>query len=192
MEAKQLFQPNETEAIDRSAANLRNAARILYWIFSIVFWIVLAGLSLVLLLIIASTVNDFESSKLVQIAASSSKYVLEAAIILFMIWIARLIFRDIKAGGSPFSRTEARRIKAAALLQLLHAAFVSLTSPAILNAVGFQDVAVGAAIGATSVTSAMRFIPINMGDIVLAIVLFCAALIVEYGSLLQQLSDDTV
>lgn len=192
MQERPHFLLSETAAIERSATNLRNVARWLYWVFSVLFWVALMGSGFVLFLIIASSVSDSASMGLIQLAVSSVKYALEALIVLFMIWIAKSIFRDMKAGKSPFTRDEARKIKIAALLQVLHAVFVSLASPAVLSAVGFQDIAVGASIGATSVTSAMRFIPINMGDIVLAIVLFCAALIVEYGSLLQQLSDDTV
>ena len=83
-------------------------------------------------------------------------------------------------------------MKIAACFQVLHAVVTALLSPAFYIAIGLGDAALGATVGMSPTEANMRFIPINMGDIVLAIVLFCAALIVEYGSLLQQLSDDTV
>ncbi|HJF66388.1 MAG TPA: hypothetical protein K8U77_09795, partial [Slackia equolifaciens] len=72
-----------------------------------------------------------------------------------------------------------------------HALLTTIVSPGILSVAGTGEATVGVAIGAVA-GEADKLIPINAGDIVLAVVLFCVALIVEYGSLLQQLSDDTL
>jgi hypothetical protein len=124
--------------------------------------------------------------------ASLGKIAVETCVSLFMIWTIWKIFSDISKGLSPFSTIQAKRLRIAAMLWILHAIFIAFFSPAFMTITGLGDVIFGATIGVSPVEASTRYIPINVGDIVLAIVLFCAALIVEYGSLLQKLSDDTL
>lgn len=183
---------SDIEQIELSAGRLRVIAKNLHWVFTGLFAMVIVATILVFALTIADALRNRSSEALTQIVSANMKLILEAAIALIVTWILRTIFAEISKGKPPFSFVQARRLKIAGGLFLAHAVFVAVFSPAILSIAGFDDLVVGAAVGATSASSAMHFIPINMGDIVLAIVLFCAVLIVEYGSLLQQLSDDTV
>ncbi len=120
------------------------------------------------------------------------KMALEFVLMLFVVAALKSSFRDVSKGQSPFTKAQSQRLKIIGVLLLVHAALVTMSSPAILDVAGMGESRLGLAVGPTVANTDPRLIPINVGDIVLAIVLFCAALIVEYGSLLQKLSDDTL
>lgn len=180
---------NEIEAIDTSAAKVTKVSQLLYGFFVVLLVGILVATGAILAFTLCSgAVQD----NVISIASSCLKMVLESSVLFFMVWVLLSIFKDISKGSSPFTRRQARRLRIAALLQIAHAAFSAVMSPVVLEIMGFEAVALGAMVGSSSTEGMARFIPINVGDIVLAVVLFCAALIVEYGSLLQQLSDDTL
>lgn len=183
---------NEIEEIEASAKRIRNVAKVIQHIFSVLFWCALLIMMLLfLMLIVKMAVPDCENVYLLG-TLPLAKYVLEVVVVLLAIWVLKEIFQGIARSSSPFSLRQALLLRAAALLQVVHAAYVTMTSPAVLAIFGVNDAILGASVSNASSEIAARFIPINVGDIVLAIVLFCAALIVEYGSLLQKLSDDTL
>lgn len=187
-----MIQVGEIEEIEASANKLRKVARLLSLIFLILFWCAVLITCVVLIAAIGSSAQLRTSDSMITVLPSCLKLVIESAVVLFMIWVARSVFRDISSGVSPFTQRQANRLKIAAVLQLLHAVFVAAVSPAFLQIMGIGESLLGASIGDLSLASPTRIIPISASDIILAIVLFCAALFVEYGSLLQQLSDDTV
>lgn len=141
---------------------------------------------------LANGVVDYESGHLVQDCVYFARACLETIVTILIILVLRDMLRDIASGESPFALYQARRLRFIAILQIAHAIVTAIGSPAFLKVIGLGDATLGATIGSASIDGAAHFIPINAGDIVLAIVLFCAALIVEYGSLLQKLSDDTL
>lgn len=182
---------NELDAIETAAERVRKVSRVLSGVFTVVFYGAVALFVAILILSIYTvTVSQAESA--VAVLSAGVRIVFESFVVIFTIWVMRAVFLDIAKGQSPFTEAQAGRLRIAAVLQGAHAVFVTLTSPAIINALGLSEAVFGISIGASSAATSMRFIPINVGDIVLAIVLFCAALIVEYGSLLQKLSDDTL
>lgn len=181
---------NEIDAIEFSARRIQKVSRIFARIIAVLFWAA-AAIMVFILLLLALGLGD-EGSSLVQTASACIKYALEAVVTLLLLWVFKSFFRDMGMGLSPFTFAQSRKLKWAAALQIAHAILVTVTSPAILNVMGLDDAVLGVSVGAASVETAIRFVPVNVGDIVLAIVLFCAALIVEYGSLLQKLSDDTL
>lgn len=182
----------EVEVIAASARKVQKAARVLNRAFSVIFWLTLCFTFLMLIAMIAQGIVDFSSSTCVPLFSSCIRFSLEMLVALVMIWILKAMFRDIACGVSPFSQLQAKRLRLTGVLQIAHAVFIAVSSPAVIQVLGFENAAFGVTIGSASAEGAMRFIPVNAGDIVLAVVLFCAALIVEYGSLLQQLSDDTL
>lgn len=158
----------------------------------VAFWLILVASIAIFFLMLTNGVVDFSSKMAAPSLFASIKFLLEMLTIGVITWVLKAMFCDMAKGISPFNTIQSRRLKIASILMLLHAACVASTSPAFLSILGLDELLLGASIGPASAEGAMRFIPINAGDIVLAIVLFCAALIVEYGSLLQKLSDDAL
>ena len=183
---------NEIDAIEASSKRIQIIAGYLLHIFTVLFWMTAIALGIVSFYMLFQGVHDYSSGALIPAVSAVCKYALEMTIALIVIWIMKSMFGEMSHGAAPFSSAQAHRLRAAAVLLLLHALVEAVNSPAFLMVIGLGDAALGATIGSASAEGAARFIPINAGDIVLAIVLFCAALIVEYGSLLQKLSDDTL
>ena len=183
---------NEIDEIERASLKVQFAAKVLNKLFLTAFLIALVLSLVFLMLTIEKGIEDFSSNRIPSYAIAIGKIGFELFLMLFMLWVPASIFRDISRGESPFTSAQANRLKIAAILLVFHSLFSLLMSPAILNVAGLDGAVVGLAVGSASSEVSDRIVPINVGDIVLAIVLFCAALIVEYGSLLQKLSDDTL
>ena len=183
---------SEIAAIEAAAKRLSSRAELLRKLFSVLLVATCALYLMAFLAMLLTGVKDYSTNNSISVCIALAKIALETATAVFLVWVLRAIFRDISEGASPFSLRQANRLRIAAVLWLIHAVLTAVISPAFLTALGLGDAAVGATVGMTPSEANMRFIPINAGDIVLAIVLFCAALIVEYGSLLQKLSDDTL
>ena len=183
---------DEIEAIEVSAKRVQTMSKYLARLFLVAFWLILVASIAIFFLMLTNGIVDFSSKMAAPSLFASIKFLLEMLTIGVITWVLKAMFCDMAKGISPFNTIQSRRLKIASILMLLHAACVASTSPAFLSILGLDELLLGASIGPASAEGAMRFIPINAGDIVLAIVLFCAALIVEYGSLLQKLSDDTL
>lgn len=183
---------NEIELLEESLERIRVRSRCLSFFFSCLLAVAIIFYCAAFVLTTCfGSIGGIRQESAMD-ALQLGMLVLEASIAVFMIWVLRSIFCDISKEASPFTRKQARRLRIAAVLWVAHAIVVALSSPAFLAAVSLDDVVFGATVGYGTTTELGSFIPINVGDIVLAVVLFCAALIVEYGSLLQQLSDDTL
>ena len=182
---------DEIGEIERASQRIRSVASVLSKVFLAMF---LIGCALALVLVVLAFGKGIEIFAIMNLgsALDFGKLLLELGLTLFMLWIPTSIFRDISLGVSPFTKSQAKRLKLAAILFLLHTLLLALASPAILNIAGLEGATIGFSMASNPSEMMSRVIPINVGDIVLAIVLFCAALIVEYGSLLQKLSDDTL
>lgn len=182
----------ELDDLETSSKKARRVATYLNATFLGLFWVALFVFACIAILIIAHGVTSGVSGVATSTGLALPRVCLEASLILLIVWVIRSCFSDISKGSSPFTPKQVFRLRILALLFLAHAALTTLSSPALLSILGLSHVTLGVMVGTMSPGGQSNFIPINMGDIVLAIVLFCAALIVEYGSLLQQLSDDTV
>ena len=183
---------DEIGAIENALGKAQTVSRVLYRVFTIVFWLGLVSCVAIIVTIVANGAINYFDVNAVSFLVSLSKAALEALLVLLIIQIMRSGFRDIALGKSPFTQSQASRLRIVALLLIIHALLTTFSSPAILGIAGLNGAVIGLATCSAPVEAAARIIPINVGDIVLAIVLFCAALIVEYGSLLQKLSDDTL
>lgn len=183
---------NEINAIGKSLKRVQKFSRIASRFFRMLFWLAASAYLAVFVFMSVNGIVDYGPVRVVPLIASLVKIGFELFASLFMIWVLKSIFCDIASGASPFTSRQAKRLRVAGVLSLIHAFVCAISSPAFLVTMGLEGAALGATIGSASAEGAMRFIPVNAGDIVLAVVLFCAALIVEYGSLLQQLSDDTL
>lgn len=182
----------EIDAIEHASDKIKRVASVLFYAFTIVFWVALVAQCAVAILMVINGATNYPSESASAALMGLLSFGVSAVVTLFMIWVLAKIFQDMSKGLSPFSLKQARRLRFASALQIIHAIYSTVASPAFLQVFGLDEMAIGATLGIASVEAGSRFIPINAGDIVLAIVLFCAALIVEYGSLLQKLSDDTL
>lgn len=182
---------SDIDLIEDSAKKAQLVSGVLFRVFTVLFWLSIIAFSAISILMVISGIEDYSSGRQKVGPASFAKMLLEALLICGIILIIKRSFGDIAQGNSPFSRLQAKRLRIVAVLLLAHALLTTIVSPGILSVAGTGEATVGVAIGAVA-GEADKLIPINAGDIVLAVVLFCAALIVEYGSLLQQLSDDTL
>ncbi|MFD0702112.1 hypothetical protein DMP06_08565 [Slackia equolifaciens] len=183
---------NEIDAIEASSVKVQRVSRVLHSGFAAIYYFSTICFIFLIVAMAAWGISDLESGILVPFCMSLAKVIFEAVVALFLIGVAKSVFGSIGMGLSPFSTVIAKRLRIAALLMVIHAVFSLIISPAFMSIAGLGEAAIGVAIGSAPSEATARFIPINVGDIVLAVVLFCAALIVEYGSLLQQLSDDTL
>jgi len=95
-----------------------------------------------------------------------------------IIIITSRIFKDISRESSPFLKQNVKRMKKIAILLLLN----SIISPSIQQAISKS----------MNLTSQMEPFNYNSEMFILAIVIFCFAMIFEYGTDLQQLSDETL
>ncbi|MEG0503588.1 MAG: hypothetical protein RR547_02995 [Raoultibacter sp.] len=108
------------------------------------------------------------------------------AILLRSAW---QVFRDVPKGGSPFSRTQVRRIRRIAYVLLAYAVAEMIFSAGTALLVSGGDTVIG-----YSVTSGqdVPIISINVGMFAFSIIFYCLSLVFEYGTLLQRLSDETL
>lgn len=110
------------------------------------------------------------------------------SILVMVFWVASNIFKDISRGRSPFTLKNAKRITYLGWAMILIAVVELIVSPgffAAVHAPGF-DVAAILTDDAESL-----LIPVDVKPIVLAFICFGLSCIFEYGSLLQQVSDET-
>ena len=183
---------DEISAIESTLAKAQTVSRMLHRVFSAVFWFGTVSYVIILISMVINGVSNYYDTGIASFFVAFLKVALEFLLVLFAIRIMTNSFQDLAMGKSPFTRSQSTRLRIMAVVLLVHALLTTVLSPAILGIAGLDGAVVGLATGSAPVEAAARIIPINVGDIVLAVVLFCAALIVEYGSLLQQLSDDTL
>lgn len=105
-----------------------------------------------------------------------------------VLWGASGIFKDISRGRSPFTSKNIKRITYLGWSMILVLVAELIVSPGFFSAMhvpGF-DVAV-----VLTDDSERLLIPVDIKPIVIAFICFGLSCIFEYGSLLQQVSDDT-
>lgn len=182
----------EIDEIEKASAKIQSVSTVLSKVFLFLFLVACLLSLLMIALMIGYGIEEYASGRQLPFLTSAVKMSLELAMTLFVLWVPKTMFHDMSQGISPFTIVQARRLKIASVLFTLHAIFSLIVSPVVLSAANLKGASIGFAVGIAPAEVSSSLIPINVGDIVLAIVLFCAALIVEYGSLLQKLSDDTL
>lgn len=101
--------------------------------------------------------------------------------------IASSVFLDTSKGKSPFNMKQVKRIRIAALVLLLKALLQTVLSESFISLMTLDRFQFG------YVTPIIEkgVIPIDGGGLVWAIIFLCLSFVFEYGTKLQQQSDDT-
>ena len=110
-------------------------------------------------------------------------------LIAFILRVAFLVFDDVSKGESPFTKRQVKRIRWVAYALLIYAVIDMLfpTGEAFLMQEGNFHFAYSVTNGPNNPS-----ISINVGALATAIIFYCLSLVFEYGTLLQQLSDETL
>lgn len=111
-------------------------------------------------------------------------------LIAVLLRIATLVFDDVSKGESPFSKRQVKRIRWASFIFLAYAVVEMFFPQGHSSLVQDSDLYVGYWISSNSTGSAPM--SINLGMLGAAIIFYCLSLVFEYGTLLQQLSDETL
>lgn len=178
---------NETEMalsrLKRTSRIIRTVLKISF-IFFCVLWLI-ALVLLVALLVNPQIAPGADAANVVVVVFVG----VMGAIIAFVLWIAYRVFDDVSKGESPFSRVQVKRIRWVAYVLLLYAVIDMLfpTGEAFLMQEGSFHFAYTVANGPNNPS-----ISINIGTLATAIIFYCLSLVFEYGTLLQQLSDETL
>jgi len=122
-------------------------------------------------------ITPFEISRQIGIIPEMFASVASQCFFTAIIIITSKIFKDISRESYPFLKQNIKRMKKIAILLLLN----SIVSPSIQQAIGKS----------LNLSSQMEPFNYNLELFILAIVIFCFAMIFEYGTDLQQLSDKT-
>lgn len=113
--------------------------------------------------------------------------IVHCGLVVALLVLGIRVFSSISGGSSPFLASHARTIRQAAYLFLVYALFDLLWSPDIAAWFMIGDASLGYwADGGPVVLHA------NVGLLISAALFSCLSLLFQYGSLLQQLSDDVV
>lgn len=115
--------------------------------------------------------------------------VLFGLLIAGLLRIAVLIFDDVAKGESPFSMRQVKRIRLAALLFLVYVVLEMVFPSGQSSLVQQGDFQVNYWVADRSENASIQ---INFGMLGAAIIFYCLSLVFEYGTLLQQLSDETL
>lgn len=176
--------------IESSLKRVEKISKFVYYLFTVFFWLYLillvagAGLGLASLLFLHGDSAGFSSSWLDLLT-----FAVTGVPNLLIVKTIANIFRDIGKGNSPFSKQQVRRIRWIAIFILIGALIDFLLSTPIVTALTNEIMSFGYV---SHVAMQNNFVSINLSAVFMALVLFCLSLAFEYGTLLQQLSDETL
>lgn len=115
--------------------------------------------------------------------------ILFGLLIAGLLRIAFLVFNDVAKGESPFSMRQVKRIRLAAFLFLAYVILEMLFPSGQSSLVQQGNFMVNYWVADKSDHVSIQ---INFGMLGAAIIFYCLSLVFEYGTLLQQLSDETL
>lgn len=176
---------NETEV---SLARLRKVAKVISVAFKIVFVVYcFVWLAIIVLFGVLAFFPEL-------LGISSSGVLPFVMCIVFglligtLIRIATLVFVDVAKGESPFTKRQVKRIRWVAIIFLAYAVIEMVFPSGQASLVQEGSLHVGYSVASETSDS----IYINPGMLGAAIIFYCLSLVFEYGTLLQQLSDETL
>lgn len=181
---------DEASDTERALNRLKKTGRFLSTGFRIIFvvyciiWIALAGLFF-LVAFFPDVVPGSGSGGLQPFILC----VLFGLLIAGLLRIAVLIFDDVSKGESPFSIRQVKRIRLAAILFLAYVVLEMIFPSGQSSLVQQGDFQVNYWVADRSEHTSIQ---INFGMLGAAIIFYCLSLVFEYGTLLQQLSDETL
>lgn len=177
---------SETVEAEKSLLQIRNASKVIYCVLNSIF--ILCCLFLLLILVLFG-VSEIVPDLLFDVQVDFLNMVTLVCTGIFVTILFKLItnvFRDVAKGSTPFTLMQVRRIRIAALIIALDALVGTVFSPGFIYAMQVGGINIGyTVIGQPSV-------PIDLGEILTAICLFCLSFVFKYGVLLQRLSDETL
>ena len=104
------------------------------------------------------------------------------------LWIGASVFASLKKGDDPFSKRQVRILRIAVLLLIVDF-IISAVGAAGIPWIAQHGEAV---IGMSPSYGERMIIPLNVGELVIAGILFGLSVVFDYARLLQQLSDETL
>ena len=170
-----------------SINRIKKVCKWLYRLFIVIFFLYLGN---TLLFLILGAIG-LSSSATSGIAADTDLFglisiTIMAIPLLFIAIIVANILKDISKGKTPFSKKQVSRIRIISLLLLIGAILITLLSPGFINILVGDTLVLGQVVSLPIDGS----IPVNISQMLLALVVYCLSLVFEYGILLQQQSDD--
>lgn len=140
------------------------------------------------MLVISCASRSLSSLDYLNLGLSVAVSVLSIAATVCVMTVLLRSFDDIAALRSPFSRRQAKRFRLAGVLMVVK--FVLLLVASVLPTVALQVGEVS--FGFPAVSDAPGSPVLDFSSLLWAVVLFGLSYIFQYGTLLQELSDDTV
>lgn len=178
-----------TNAIKKALELLRVRSKYLRIVVLALLAIYVVGSCAVLgMLVISCASRSFSSLDYLNLGLSMAVSVLSIAATVCVMTVLLRSFDDIAALRSPFSRRQAKRFRLAGVLMVVK--FVLLLVASVLPTVALQVGEVS--FGFPAVSDAPGSPVLDFSSLLWAVVLFGLSYIFQYGTLLQELSDDTV
>lgn len=169
-------------------ARLKRLAKLLYYLFTIGFYLFCMALLLVVFMFFSNFFAPGMNIINAQMDGETLLLFSSGLLTALVLRIASRVFFDTSKGEPPFTMRQVRRIQLAAILLLLKALLVTVLSESFISLITLNSFqfGYGTPIAATGA------IPLDAGGIVWAIVFLCLSFVFEYGAKLQEQSDDTV
>lgn len=169
----------------QSALRIRKACKVLF-LLSLVLLVVAAVLTGFILYaflhILQVAAYDYPS------VLSSSSSLIGSLLVLLLLVLCTLLFRDLSKGLPPFSRRQAKRLRVAAYGVLAFGILQMLASPELHQLLGTFEAPV------VYDSPSNRFVQANIQiwPFFVSFFVWALAYVFEYGILIQDLSDNTV
>ncbi len=171
-----------SELLRVRAKHLRNMVLVLIAIYVVSSCVVLG------MLVISFAGGSFSPLDVLNLGLSVAVSVLSIAASVCVMTVLLRSFNDIAALRSPFSRHQANRFRLAGVLMVIKFALLLVASILPEAAVQVGEVS----FGFPAVSDAPGSPVLDFSSLLWAVVLFGLSYIFQYGTLLQELSDDTV
>lgn len=180
---------DEMREVETSLRRTRKICKFLKYVFKIAL-VFFVALWVVLLLVIALSIFSVGPFNQLNISLSVTlPLVFYIFATIMLLSIMHGVFRDIADKRSPFSKTQVRRFRWAAVVLLAGAVVEAVFSSGVVPIAQIDDVNVNYR---DSSAARGHTISINAGSLLGAALLFTISFVFEYGALLQEFTDDTL
>ena len=171
-----------SEAVSQKLHRLTKVSRYAQWFFAAASTVPII-VALVAFCAIAFDANaaPVAIERLIQLIPAAIPMIILSVVFI----VCASLLHDIALGKTPFSLKQARRIRVIGWMFILYAFCDSITNFSLI----------ASPVGQTAAGFAHEDAPafgVNLTAIGLAAVFFCFSAIFKYGSLLQEVSDDTI
>lgn len=175
----------ELNEVDASIRRIKKVSKYLSFTFKAIAVIVL--IILAVLIIMVGFVDDSSGSPLANILSLLPLWLYGFATV-FLFWIMQSFFRDISKGDTPFTRSQAKKLRWSAIILLVGALAELLFSSGATPVTQICGLAFNYYDSALEVSTPS----LNLTSIIGAAMLYTLSLVFKYGVLLQEFSDETL